>query len=121
MHPSAAALAGLLVQLAAAHASSMDPPALSAAAWALGALRLAQARPLLQSMHALAQARLVQYSPSQLCSLLWSGAAADPAFRSPLFADLAGLLQRGMSLSLFTPHDLAMLAWLCGRVSGRGG
>lgn len=113
---ASSALASLLVQLASLHAPRMDPAALSAAAWSLGMLQLAPARPVLRTMHALAQAGLVQYSPAQLCALLWAGSALDPTFHSPLFLDLAGLLQRGMSLSLFAPHDLAMLAWLCGRV-----
>ena len=46
-------LAALLIQLAEAHAHSMDPAALSAAAWSLAALQLTAGRPLMHSMHSM--------------------------------------------------------------------
>jgi hypothetical protein len=113
-----AALAQLLVQLAAAHAPAMAPASLAASAWSMGVLQLPAARPVLRAMHATAHERLTQYQPSQLCALLWAGSVLDPSFHSPLFLALAGLLQQGMSLSLFAPADLAMLGWLCGREGG---
>jgi hypothetical protein len=120
---ASAALSALLVHLTAAHAAAMEPSTLSSSACSLGALKLQPARPVMRTLHSLAHQRLLRYSPSQLCTLMWAGSSLDPAFRSPLFGALAGLLESGMSLTLFTPHDLAVLAWLCGRegsVSAKG-
>ncbi|KAI3436523.1 hypothetical protein D9Q98_005940 [Chlorella vulgaris] len=120
---ASAALSALLVHLTAAHAAAMEASTLSSSACSLGALKLQPARPVMRTLHSLAHQRLLRYSPSQLCTLMWAGSSLDPAFRSPLFGALAGLLESGMSLTLFTPHDLAVLAWLCGRegsVSAKG-
>ncbi|PSC72706.1 hypothetical protein C2E20_3809 [Micractinium conductrix] len=96
----------------------MDPTSLSGAAWALAALQLAGGRPAMRQMHALAGKRLTHFSPSQLCALLWAGGSLDPGHHSPLFPALAGLVRDGMGLTLFAPHDLAALTWICGREGG---
>lgn len=113
-------LAKVLVQLALHHAADLEPPHASAAAWALSAMQLGAAVPAVRTMHTVAAHQLSRYSPSQFCSLLWAGSRLDRRYRSPLFPELLSLLQQGLDLSLFTAQDLAVLALLCGRVSGDG-
>ena len=93
---------------------------LHAAICALGRLQLPEARGAMRALHAAAAPLLVDFTPSALCQMLEAGAGLDPGLRSPLLRQLRHLLlQRGMSLELFSAQDLAMLARFCGRVSER--
>ncbi|KAL4440711.1 hypothetical protein ABPG77_000420 [Micractinium sp. CCAP 211/92] len=112
-------LAPLLVQLADKYAPVMEPGSLSAAAWGLAALQLAPARPVVRQMQDLARRQLFRFAPSQLCTLLWAGSSLDPGGHSPLLPALAALIRGGMSLALFSSHNLAVLAYLCGQEGGR--
>ncbi len=113
-------LAPLLVQLADKYAPVMEPGSLSAAAWGLAALQLVPARPVVRQMQDLARRQLFRFAPSQLCTLLWAGSSLDPGGHSPLLPALAALIRGGMSLALFSSHNLAVLAYLCGQASQGG-
>ncbi|KAL4457502.1 hypothetical protein ABPG75_012367 [Micractinium tetrahymenae] len=112
---SGSPLAPLLVQLADRYAAVMEPASLTAAAWGLAALQLAPARPVMRRMHDLAQRQLPRFAPSQLCTLLWAGGSLEPGAHSPLLPALAAFVRGGMSLALFSSHDLA---YLSGREGG---
>ncbi len=114
-----AALASHLLALAAAHVDAMDPAALSTVAWALAASASGNAATMDRILSA-AGRRMVQFSPPQLCTLLWA-AAAHPALehaaRAGPFVALAGLVDSGMVLDLFSPRDLSILLWSMGKAA----
>lgn len=63
---------------------------------------------------------MYSFRPRQLCALLWASALAAPS-STRLIKACTRLVEQGMSLELFEPHDLSVLVWCCGKVDwGRG-
>ena len=67
-----------------------------------------------------AEDQLHLFRPRELCALLWASALGAPGSLRLLRA-FARLLEKGMSLELFSPHDLSVLVWCCGKVRLGGG
>jgi hypothetical protein len=118
-HPGEVALASHLLYLADQHAAGMDPASLSTTAWALASTECGSSE-LLESLIAYSQHRLVEFLPSQLCTLLWAAAShpelADHRRHDPFFF-LANLVEQGMRLELFSPRDISLLLWSMGKVA----
>ncbi|GAB4820915.1 hypothetical protein N2152v2_007961 [Parachlorella kessleri] len=110
---AAVQLHALLVQLAEERLGSMGPVALSTTAWGCAASQL-PCQPLLERIAQQAERQLYRFRPRELCALLWAGALANPGDLR-LLKLCSRLLEGGMSLELFSPHDLSVLIWCCGK------
>lgn len=108
-----------LLYLADQHAIGMDPAALSTTAWALAASDSGSSE-LMEKLLDASERRMVNFLPSQLCTLLWA-AAYHPRLvdyrRHGPFVTLAGFVEQGMRLELFSPREISTLLWAMGKVS----
>ena len=111
--------AGLEAELQALgqrHVPSMPPTALATTAWACASLSLGTLT-LLPAIEARAAHNLCAFTPRELSLVLWAAASLQrPGSPSSLFGELAGLVERGMALTLFTAPDVSLLVWACGKV-----
>jgi hypothetical protein len=65
------------------------------------------------------QEQLIQFHPNEMCAVLWAVSghpALDDSSRMKLFHHMTDMIDQGMSLELFTSHDLSVLAWATGSV-----
>ncbi len=118
-HPGEVNLASHLLYLVEQHAAEMDPASLSTTAWALASTECGSSE-LIESLIGHSHHRLVNFLPSQLCTLLWAAAShprLDTQRRHDPFYFLANLVEQGMQLELFSPRDISLLLWSMGKVA----
>jgi hypothetical protein len=108
--------AALLLEVTEHLVPSMTPSLLSTTAWGLAASEFSDAARAINAIMAAAAERLLNFRPQDLCVLLWVASVSsglEAKWPSLLLGRLAALLERGMSLDLFSTRDISVLIWAC--------